>query len=180
MRKHHRILHAAVLLLLTAVMTGSITFAADVGSSGDPLVTLSYLNETFLTSVLTKVDAKITQRNTALTTQINNQINEAKKSISSSGGTSPAPAAAATFEVVSLSKGQTLQLGLGAEVLLRAGSATCVAASTPGLVDSTDGSVLAGGAALVKNHLYLATVTDRGVKATADVKIMVRGTYTVA
>lgn len=178
MRKHHPVLRAAALLLLTVFTTASITFAADAGSSGDPLVTLSYLNETFLTSVMTKVDAKIKERNTALTAQITNQINEAKKGISSGGG-GTITGTAATFELVSLEKGQTLKLGLGAEVLLRVGTASCVAASAPGLIDSTDGTDLAGGKALVKNHLYLATVTDRGVKAAAAVKVMVRGEYAI-
>ena len=41
--------------------------------------------------------------------------------------------------------------------------------------------VLAGGAALVQNHLYMMTVEGRGVKATAaTTKLLVRGSYTIA
>ena len=65
-------------------------------------------------------------------------------------------------------------------MLFRSGSATCVAASTPGLVDETSGSTLSGGGALAANHLYMMTVENRGVKAGADtVKLLVRGTYTI-
>ena len=53
-------------------------------------------------------------------------------------------------------------------------------ANTPGLVDSTDGSTLASGGALQPNHLYLITADGRGLKATADATVMVRGSYTIS
>ncbi|MEG2222728.1 MAG: hypothetical protein RRY95_08390, partial [Oscillospiraceae bacterium] len=116
---------------------------------------LSYLNTTYLPSILTKVDEKIAAQ-------------------------SATPTAAANFTVVSLEKGQTLRGDLGCEVLLRVGTAVCVADSAPGLVDSTDGGSLQNGGGLVKNHLYLMTIENRGVKATADgVKLMTRGSYTI-
>lgn len=129
------------------------------GSATDPLITLSYLNETFMGQIMDRVDQKIAQRNSGL---------------GQSG-------AGMEFSVVTLSKGQVLTGDIGCEVMLRVGSATCVAASTPGLVDETSGSTLSGGGALAANHLYMMTVENRGVKAGADtVKLLVRGTYTIA
>ena len=88
---------------------------------------------------------------------------------------------AQTFAVVTLTKGQILTGELGCEVMLRVGSAVCVADSNPGLVDETGGSTLAGGKELVKNHLYMMTIEGRGVKAAADtVKLIIQNTYTVA
>ena len=56
----------------------------------------------------------------------------------------------------------------------------CVAASTPGLIDETSGTALAGGLALQQNHLYMATVDSRGVQAGANsTKLLVRGNYSV-
>ena len=108
--------------------------------------------------ILDRVDQKIAQRNSVL---------------GQSG-------AGMEFSVVTLSKGQVLTGDIGCEVMLRVGSATCVAASTPGLVDETSGSTLSGGGALAANHLYMMTVENRGVKAGADtVKLLVRGTYTI-
>ena len=64
--------------------------------------------------------------------------------------------------------------------MLRVGTASCVASSAPGLIDETDAVTLAGGKALVQNHLYMMTVEGRGVRATAaTVKLLVRGGYTV-
>ncbi|MEG1917344.1 MAG: hypothetical protein RR092_01710, partial [Oscillospiraceae bacterium] len=132
--KKSRALRAALFLALALVLNVTLSLAADP----DPLVTLSYLNTTYLPSILTKVDEKIAAQ-------------------------SATPTAAANFTVVSLQKGQTLRGDLGCEVLLRVGTAVCVADSAPGLVDSTDGGSLQNGGGLVKNHLYLMTIENRGV-----------------
>lgn len=174
--KNRWILRMMVLLTAAFFLNATVSAAADAGSSGDPLVTLSYLNDTYLSTILSKVDSKIAARNTALTTQIDQKIAASGGSTSSgSGGT------ASTFIVVTLTSGKTLTGGIGCEVMLRVGTATCVASSSPGLVDETAGSTLTGGSALMKDHLYMMTIEHRGVKATAaTVKLMVRGSYTVA
>ena len=113
-------------------------------------------------NVLQKVDEKIAARNAQLTGQ--------------SSGTS-----SAVFQVVTLSSGQTLTGDIGCEVMLRVGTATCVAPSTPGLIDETTAGTLNHGGALVQNHLYMMTIEGRGVKATAaTTKLLVRGTYTIS
>ena len=51
----------------------------------------------------------------------------------------------------------------------------------PGLIDVTTGGTLNNGKALEKNHLYMATIADRAVKAgAATVKLLIRGGYTLA
>lgn len=164
MKKNGRLSRMAALVLVMAAL--SITaFAADPGSENDPLVTLSYLKETFYTSIMKEVDEKIDARNTQIAAQVS--------------GTSSA-AAADTFTVVTLTDGQILKGDIGCEVLLRVGSAVCVSPSSPGLIDETDASILNSSGALVKNHLYMMTIEDRGVKATAaTTKLLVRGGYTI-
>ena len=152
---------ALAMLLVCLALTATVSMAADAGSSGDPLVTLSYLNDTYLKEILAKVDSKIAQRGGSL-----------------SGGSS---GEASSFVLVTLQNGQTLKGGIGCEVMLRVGTAVCVASSAPGLIDATGGSTINNGAALTKNHIYMMTIEDRGVKATAaTVKLLVRGSYTVA
>ena len=63
MKKNRWLLRAVVLVLLSGILTTSVSLAAEAGSSEDPLVTLSYLNGTFLDSILERVDEKIAQRN---------------------------------------------------------------------------------------------------------------------
>lgn len=156
MKKNRWILRAVVLLAITGVL--SVTVSATAGSSQDPLVTLSYLNETFMDSIMERVDQKIAARG---------------------GGTGSSDAA--SFAVVTLSQGQTLTGGIGCEVMLRVGTAVCVSPSSPGLIDETTAGTLNNGGALAQNHLYMMTIEGRGVKATAaTTKLLVRGSYTIA
>ena len=159
MKKNRWALRLLVLMLLAAALNVTFAMAAGVGSSSDPLVTLSYLNTTYLNTILGKVDAKITTRNQELT---------AKLSQSSSD-----------FKAVTLAAGKTLTGSQGCEVLLRTGSAACVSVHLPGLVDETAGTSLNGGGALSANHLYLMTADGRGVKASSSAVLLVRGSYTV-
>jgi hypothetical protein len=165
MRKNKWIVRMLLLLLVSAILSVTVSLAAEVGSSSDPLVTLSYLNDTYLSTILSKVDGKISARNSALISQIGSSGN------STSGD---------TFKVLSLSKGETLTGGIGCEVLLRAGTAVCAASSAPGLVDETTGGTINNGASLAQNHLYMMTIENRGVKASGSVKLLVRGTYSIA
>ena len=162
MKKNRWLLRAVVLVLLSGILTTSVSLAAEAGSSDDPLVTLSYLNGTFLDSILERVDEKIAQRN--------------NQSSGQASGT-----AADTFTVVTLSNGQTLTGSIGCEVMLRVGTAVCVSPSNPGLIDESAAVTLNNSGALVTNHLYMMTIEGRGVKATSGtVKLLVRGGYTIA
>ncbi|MCI8328631.1 MAG: hypothetical protein HFG02_03165 [Oscillibacter sp.] len=161
MKKDRWLLRAVVLLALSAGLMTTASLAAEAGSAQDPLVTLSYLNDTFFSQIMQRVDQKIAERT--------------GQAVPSGGGTS------ASFAVVTLREGQTLTGDIGCEVMLRVGSAVCVAPSDPGLIDETSGSALANGGSLVQNHLYMMTIEGRGVRASAGtVKVMARGSYTVA
>lgn len=170
MKKNRWCLRAVALLTICAALNMTISLAAEVGSSGDPLVTLSYLNDTFLPHILGQVDAKIAARNADIVRQL--------------GGTATTPSGgttADTFTVVTLSSGQVLTGDIGCEVMLRVGTAACVSPSSPGLIDQTTAATLNNGGALAQNHLYMMTIENRGVKATAaTVKVLVRGSYTIA
>lgn len=168
MKKNRWFLRMIVLLLLSGLLNMTVTIAAGVGTDQDPLVTLSYLNDTFLGDILEKVDQKIAARNSQIAQQLSGEIT------SGSG-------VASTFTVVTLSNGQVLTGDIGCEVMLRVGTASCVSPSNPGLIDETSAATLNNGGALVQNHLYMMTIEGRGVKATAaTTKLLVRGGYSIA
>ena len=148
----------AVSVLLAVLLVAGITAVAvtSYGTQDDPLVTLIYLNSTAKTEIMAEVDKA---------------INEAKSEL---GGSSE-------FIVVTLSNGQTLKCSAGTEIMLRVGSAKSAGSNTPTLVDSTTGEAVASaGTDLVKNHMYLVTIKDNGITATAaTTKVLVRGSYTV-
>ena len=161
-----------IALILTAVLLGLAVClpaaAAGAGTADDPLVTLSYLNETFLAAVQKRIDEAVASRNASLTAYIDGKLG------GGSAGT------ASSFAVVTIPAGKTLVGDIGCEVMLRVGSAVCVSPSTPGLIDETTGGTLENGKALVKNHLYMMTIEGRGVKAgNGTVKVLVRGSYTI-
>ena len=170
MKKNRWALRAVVLVALSVLLNGTVTMAgAAAGGSEDPLVTLSYLNDTFLGDILQRVDEKIAARNSQIVQQLGGQT--------VGTGTSTA----VTFTVVTLSNGQVLTGDVGCEVMLRVGSATCVSPSTPGLIDETTAGTLNNGGSLVQNHLYMMTIEGRGVQATAaTTKLLVRGSYSIA
>ena len=163
--KNRWALRLTALILISCLAATGVSLAVEPGSASDPLVTLSYLNETFLGQIMTQVDQKIAARNSRLLQQ--------------SGGTGGV--SSAEFTVVTLSKGQTLTGDIGCEVMLRVGSASCVSPSAPGLIDETTAAALNNGGALAANHLYMMTIEGQGVKAgAATTKLLVRGSYTIA
>lgn len=170
MKKNRWFLRAVVLVALSLLLNATVTVAGAVaGGSDDPLVTLSYLNDTFLGNILQKVDEKIAARNNQIVQQLGGQA-------SGTGSNT-----AVSFTVVTLSNGQTLTGDIGCEVMLRVGTAVCVSPSSPGLIDTSTAGTLNNGGALVQNHLYMMTIEGRGVKATAaTTKLLVRGSYSIA
>ena len=167
MKKNRWLARVLVVLVLSGLLSMTVTVASGVGTDDDPLVTLSYLKETFSKDILKQVDEKIAERNSQIVKQLGSQSGVGEQSV-------------AEFTVVTLSNGQTLVGDIGCEVLLRVGTAVCVSPSAPGLIDESSASVLNNSAALAQNHLYMMTIEGRGVKATANTtKLMVRGSYTI-
>ena len=60
--KRRKLRTALCVMLVGTVLAAFVAIAAEAGSQGDPLVPLSYLNDTFLGQFLGKVDTKIAER----------------------------------------------------------------------------------------------------------------------
>lgn len=120
-------------LCLTGLCLGTGAALA-AGDADDPLVTLSYLNETVLPKLLSQTEEKAKVRQTELANQLSQ--------VMAQGGGN----ASASYTVVTLSPGQRMDLDIGCEVLLRVGSATAGRCG-PALVDvSAGGELYSGGA----------------------------------
>ena len=140
----------------------SVAYAANAGGADDPLITKSYLDGPFLERVQSMVEQAVKEQKTEL------------EDVLSQGGGN-------VFKVVTLSKGEVLEGDVGCEVMLRIGTASCGSPDSVGLIDTTDGTILGDGKALVTNHLYMVTIKTRTVTATSStVKVLVRGPYTVS
>lgn len=177
------ILVVTVLTAFVAIAVGGSSGGSQVGTPNDPLVTLSYLNETFFGQIMAGVDGKLEIRNSALSNALAEEIARTKREILIELGSSYSDetgGTAVSFTTVTLTAGQTLYGGTGCEILLRSGSATCVSdgKSVPGLVDTTDSVTINHGSALLENHLYMMT-DQRGVFAATDIVLLVRGEYII-
>ena len=161
-------------------LTVGAAVAAGEGTQADPLITLSYLNQTAVPAMLEQVDGKAQAYQAELAGKLDQAIQQYTAKMEELVGDESVQQHSAAYTVITLQKGQQLNMDIGCEVLLRIGTARCVSQSNPGLINTTTGSILNNGKDLEVNHLYMATITGRSIKATADVtKVLVRGGYTI-
>ena len=152
------------MIMLAKLVVGSSVYAAkgDAGSSNDPLVTKSY------------VDSKVTQLQKTVEVQasmidlLTQEINNMGKEESSS------------YEVVTVPAGQSIVGKQGTEIIVRSGNGQVLASDGGGLQDMTEGTDLLGGSEIPKYHLVIIPREDgRGIYATKDLIVMVRGGYNI-
>ena len=92
--------------------------------------------------------------------------------IKGSGGTSD------SYKAIQLTAGQQLIGNEGTEIILRSGEATAIDNGANGISDLTGGKDLMTGNSITANHLLLVPRSDgRGISATTDIWVMVRGSY---
>lgn len=174
----------STVLFLTASVIAALAvtaFAASYDSSEDPLISLSYLTETFRPSI--EKDYK--ERIAALEEKIE-QLSAGGSTMETTTATAETNTASESampgYTVVELKYGDCLFASGACDIMLRAGSAFCIAPDpTQGISDYTAGVELLNKDSLTKNHMCLIPRGDgRGIMATAQsVYVMVRGEYTI-
>lgn len=199
----------AVSLLVALFVVGGFAIAAEYGTSEDPLVSLSYINNVLAPQISEKVDAIIAEKTDSLEGELDEKISSisdeidekisaytakdadalitdaliesvAAKVAEKVSGTASSGGESSTFSLIKLKAGQTITAKVGFEALLRIGNASCVSSGSLGLIDMTTGGDLSNGKPLEKNHLYLCTIDGRGIRATTDITILVRGPHSVS
>lgn len=151
--------------ILTLIFMLSAAATPAPGSEEDPLVTRSYVDR--LISELTGVQGGAGHQ------QVDAIVNEVLNRLAG-GGVSD------TFTPVPMTSGQTLFGNEGTEIILRSGSAVVQASGSDGLANVTTGVDLGLGEAIERNHMLIVPRADgRGVHATSDVWLLVKGGFTV-
>lgn len=170
---------AALVAGLMFIASSLSVLAAVQGSKENPLITLSYLKDVFSKTILQETDTKILQDKASFEKKLDDKISAYRMEMNNQGNTG-GNSGSGVFSVVDVASGQTLTGSVGCQIMLRIGSAQCVSAGSPGLIDATLGSVLEDGMSLVKNHLYMVSIEGRSVRAVGGaVKLMVQGSYTI-
>ncbi len=89
-------------------------------------------------------------------------------------------ATSATFEAVFVNAGKSVLGGDGTEMILRSGEAKSISNIENGIADLTAGKDLMGSQSILPNHLLLVPRNDgRGISATTDIWIMIKGQYKI-
>ena len=168
------------LLALTLLLSTGAALASG-GSKSDPLVTLSYLTDVVLPELLDDFGLVAETVGEELSDDLADQIDEYEEEMEAViAASSTASSGSDTYVLVTLTDGQTMSLDVGCELMLRVGSVSVNAATTPALIDITTGGTINSGTALTKNHLYMATIPDRTLgPVSGTVKLLVRGGFTV-
>nr|WP_302599836.1 hypothetical protein [uncultured Cellulosilyticum sp.] len=158
-------------------ITATTLYAADngIGSSNDPLVTKSYVDQK-VAEISGSVGnnssiAKQVETQQALIENLMEEIDELKNGQNTDNN---------IFEVVVVQEGQIIFGAQSTEMIVRAGKAQAVASVAGGLQDITSGEDLGETTEIPKNHLLLIPREDgRGLLANTKLTVMVRGGYTI-
>lgn len=174
MKKKKSALIAVGVLLAVLLVAGATTYAVNnYGSQSDPLVTLSYLNGNMTNSIMNQLDSKIASSQSAFKSSLDSAVSRYTSDIL--GRLSSATATTDTFSVVTLESGQNLVCAVGAEFMLREGSASAYGS----LVNITSGAAVSATSSITANNLYMTGADSSGIVASGTVKILVRGEYVV-
>jgi hypothetical protein len=87
----------------------------------------------------------------------------------------------AKYEVVNIKAGKQLVTGDSTEIILRQGKAKAIGSDAGGLSDLTGAIDIQTGGNIPSNHLLLVPRNDgRGLKATTDIIVLIKGIYTIS
>ncbi|MBR5506562.1 MAG: hypothetical protein IKV88_00770 [Clostridia bacterium] len=149
----------ATIMILALVICITPVYAQP-GGSDDPLITLSYVEDVLIPQMKSYVDSSVAN--------------------TSSGSQNVTVEGGLYFNIVNVSKGQTIIGDRSCQMILRMGSGKIVATQKGGIADVTLGYDLANGADAPANHLLIIPVDDgRGIKMTSNGIVMICGSYSV-
>lgn len=139
--------------------------SANPGGADDPLITKSYVDSILMPQIKSYVDSRV-----------------ASIPQNPSQGETVVPVASGSvmYNVVNVSKDQTIIGGKSCHLIMRMGTGKIVASAKGGVCDVTTGVDLQNGYDAPSNHLLVVPLDDgRGIKMTSDGIIMISGSYSV-
>lgn len=171
--KSHWLLPMVGTMLSITCLGVFVVASGTVGGESDPLITKSYLEEQITPALRNEVNATAEAEMDHKLVELNQELEALRQQVSATmvGGTGQ-------YEVITLSKGDSMVLNVGTQVLVRSGTARATSTENPAFVNLTQGSTINTGSNLTANNLYLASATGRSILATADdTLVMVYGGY---
>ncbi len=178
-----------------SLLVTNIAFATPVtspGSSNDPVVSKSYVDE-LIGDILGKI-LGLEKTYSELKTQVDtieqaivegvssdNQTNNNDNINNNTNNEVTEVVSNYTFKPIELSNNQLLLCGEGTELILRSGSAVGYTEVANGLTDVTDGNEIMNNDEVPANHVLIIPRADnRGILVTSNQTwVMIRGDYTI-
>lgn len=155
---------AVVLIASLAILAAGTGSSA--GTTSDPLVTMSYVNETFRAELLQQLQqemntsqAEYSQSITAMLQSISNRYS----------GYAPETSVQSDYVSIAVPAGETLELAPGQQFLVLSGTGKV---SLNMMVDTTSGQSLSSGHALAENHFYTVP-GEAAITAETDLNILI-------
>nr|WP_317359874.1 hypothetical protein [uncultured Tyzzerella sp.] len=154
------------IFLATVIIATGVTFANNqAGSSEDPLVAKSYVDDK-INQVLEIINTTVGSDNN---TSNNNSSNNTNVQISGN-----------SFKPVLVEVGQTIYGKEGTELILRSGKGSAVVPGAEGIANLTNGLEIKNKNTINKNHLIIIPRDDgRGVKVSEKAWFLVKGDYEI-
>lgn len=175
MKKREKIITIAVTAASVLFLVGVTALAAGVfGSQSDPLVTLSYINDTVKPDVEKYASKAVADLKDELADDFDDKLDEFSDDLTKKLDDATVADEADIFVEVTLNNGETVTCGIGAELMLREGS---VETSGITLADLSSGTDATG--ALEVNHMYVVTRNGDITATSGDTMLLIKGEYTI-
>lgn len=165
---------AAVVLALVLCLGIAV---ASGGSAGDPLVSLSYLTDSFVPSADTAIDGRLDTADTSLREETQNRLDTMTSNVLAAAGQN----VAASAEEITLNQGDVLSGASGMFAIPLAGQISLtITAGT--VIDVSTGEEVPSGTVLANNHRYIVAESSAAVfsSETPTSIISYQGNYSVS
>ncbi len=155
-----KILVGIQIFLATFIIATGVAFAnSQAGSSEDPLVAKSYVDDK-INQVLEVINSTVGSENTSTNTNVQTSGN--------------------SFKPVLVEVGQTIYGKEGTEIILRSGKGNAVVPGAEGIANITNGLEVKDKNTINKNQLLIIPREDgRGIKVTEKAWFLVKGDYEI-
>lgn len=183
--------------MVCMLATGYAAVAAEYGSTDDPLITQSYLDQVLTPGLTTAAQNAAKTEASSYQSSMEQKINEMSQSLNNRIASLAAKLAGnddfakkvadaggnideSGWESVKFDSGKIIQLDADSKIVLRSGSAICVESAGTGLTDLSGGGVLSADQTLEADHRYTATTQGAGIQAISSISVLIKGSYTTA
>ena len=170
MFKKHLIPKLIAIVMAVVLIVSLTILAAGTGSSAgttsDPLVTMSYVNETFRAELLQQLQQEMNTSQVEFSQSISAMLQSISNQYS---GYAPESDAQSDYISVTVPAGESVQLQAGHQFLVLSGTGKV---SQNMMVDTTSGKSLSSGNALSENHFYTVP-GEAAITADTDLTILI-------